>query len=169
MRHLLTSLRLNHRQPRQPSTAVCTKPTCSTAQRLHILPAPGTVQAASTLPAAGNIHTFAAVAVRLVLHAYPAGVELHDDGKGRVGCEDDVVDHGGVVAHPHRILASRRPWPMVPTSGNHQVLPHGCRRPGRWLCRIICCYQMERPSRQATGSRHPLLRLAMTVRLLVST
>lgn len=31
---------------------------------------------------------------------YPAGVQLHDDCKGAVGCQDDVVNHGGVVANP---------------------------------------------------------------------
>ncbi len=32
--------------------------------------------------------------------SYPASMQLHDDCKGAVGRQDDVVDHGGVVADP---------------------------------------------------------------------
>ena len=45
--------------------------------------------------------------------ADPAGVQLHDDGEGRVGAQDDVVDHGRVVAHPHVVGAVDRARPVV--------------------------------------------------------
>ena len=46
--------------------------------------------------------------------ADPARVQLHDDGEGGVGREDDVVDHGCVVADPDVIGSVDWPWPMIP-------------------------------------------------------
>ena len=39
----------------------------------------------------------------------PAAVELHDDGEGRVGRQDDVIDHRRVVGDPDAPGAGRRP------------------------------------------------------------
>ena len=46
--------------------------------------------------------------------ADPARVQLHDDGKGGVGREDDVVDHGRVVAHPDMVGPVDWTWPVIP-------------------------------------------------------
>ena len=45
--------------------------------------------------------------------ADPAGVQLHDDGEGGVGREDDVIDHGRVVAHPDVVGPVDWARPMV--------------------------------------------------------
>ena len=57
--------------------------------------------------------------------ADPAGMQLHDHREWRVGAEDDVVDHGRVVAHPHVVRPVHRPWPVVahhPRPGRHKHL-----------------------------------------------
>ncbi len=41
-------------------------------------------------------------------------MKLHDDCEGAVRCQDDVVNHGGVVADPHIVGPVDRPWTMVP-------------------------------------------------------
>ena len=46
--------------------------------------------------------------------ANPARVQLHDDGEGGVGREDDVVDHGRVIADPHMVGPVDWTWPMIP-------------------------------------------------------
>ena len=47
--------------------------------------------------------------------AHPSRVQLHDDGEGAVGGEDDVVDHACVVADPHRALPLRHARSQVTT------------------------------------------------------
>ena len=44
----------------------------------------------------------------------PASMQLHDDGEGAVGSEDDVVDHARVVADPDMVGPGVRPRPMIP-------------------------------------------------------
>lgn len=45
---------------------------------------------------------------------HPARVHLHDDCKGAVGAEDDVVNHGRMVGHPHAVGGRHRPRPVEP-------------------------------------------------------
>ena len=46
--------------------------------------------------------------------ADPARVQVHDDGKWGVGREDDVVDHGRVVAHPDVVGPVDWTRPVIP-------------------------------------------------------
>lgn len=43
----------------------------------------------------------------------PASVQLHYDGKGRIGCKNDVVNHAGMIWHPHVIGTGYWTRPMV--------------------------------------------------------
>ena len=54
----------------------------------------------------------------------PTSVELHDDRKRGVGCENDVVNHAGVVAHPDMVCAGHRPGAVIP----HNACPAGHKR-----------------------------------------
>lgn len=54
---------------------------------------------------------------------YPASMKLHDDCEGAVRCQDDVVNHGGVVADPHIVGPVDWPWTMIPNNtcpGGHK-------------------------------------------------
>lgn len=48
---------------------------------------------------------------------YPAGVQLHDHGKGAVRAQDDVIDHRRVVADPHVVCSRDRLRSVVPNYG----------------------------------------------------
>ena len=52
----------------------------------------------------------------------PARVQLHDDCKGAVGRQDDVVNHACVVADPDMVWPGVRPRPMIPHHPcSHQI------------------------------------------------
>ena len=86
-----------------------------TQQHQHA-PSQGLQLTAGEAPRLRAVEPEAAEAVEdLGLHeADPARVQLHDDCEGRVGGQDDVVDHGRVVAHPHVVGPRHRPGPVIP-------------------------------------------------------
>lgn len=47
---------------------------------------------------------------------YPASMKLHDDCKGAVGCQDDVINHGCVVADPDIVGSVDGSGAMVPNN-----------------------------------------------------
>jgi hypothetical protein len=141
---LLTSVRLNHRQPRQLKTLQEHKDIGFIRQSMV---SPGhelvTSLRCRDTPLASGLETcnccyyyFLLLLLVWVSHlsavepqaaqavenlrlqeAHPAGVKLHDHGKGAVRTQDDVIDHGGVVAHPHVVRSGNRLWAMIADNG----------------------------------------------------
>lgn len=55
---------------------------------------------------------------------YPAGMKLHDNSKGAVGGQDDVVDHGGVIADPNIVGSIDWPGSVVPHNTSPRSYKH---------------------------------------------
>ena len=55
---------------------------------------------------------------------YPASMQLHDDCEGAVGRQDDVIDHGRVVANPDIVGSVDWSWTMIPDDPSPRRYKH---------------------------------------------